>query len=133
MCHCNKKLVLRILKYRHILFQGFQVLPQHQFSRLRDLVSVLDCFRVFANQQNEFHFQLSEQTLCVCVCFQFSMAPCPLNHASKGITGNAIGAETSCCGPAGIMSRVITIIYKDHSMLAGVVAAHQLDCARMFK
>lgn len=61
------------------------------------------------------------------------MAPCPLNHASKDITGNAIGAMTSCCGLAGIMSHVITIIYKDHSVLAGVVAAHQLDCARMFK
>lgn len=85
------------------------------------------CFRVFANQQTEFNFQQSKQAFVIVFAFNFSMAPCPLNHAGRGITGNARGAKTSCCDLARTMSHVITIIYKDHSTLTGGAAAYQFN------
>lgn len=84
-------------------------------------------FHIFANQQTEFDFQQSKQAFVIVFVFNFSMAPCPLNHAGRGITSKARGAKTSSCDLARIMSHVITIIYKDHSTLTGIVAAHQFD------
>lgn len=132
MRHCNKELVLQILTYWHIFFQDFQVLPLHQFSWLRGLVSVLNCVFMFVQSNNWVYFKQWNR-LCHYVCIGFPVAPCPLSHASRGITGNARDAKTSCCDLGRIMSHIITIIYKDHSSLTGVVTAHQLDCARMFK
>ncbi|EAW79890.1 hCG2040343, partial [Homo sapiens] len=71
--------------------------------------------------------------ICHCACIRFPVASCPLNHSSRGTTGKAGKTKASSCDLARIMSHIITIIYKDHSRLTGAGAAHQLDCAGMFK